>query len=117
MILNRKAHIDPLCIIPTTLLLIVGGIVLSSVWAGDTIWMPVLITFAALSLVSPLIKLFHHGLKPISGIITVLMVIVAIFLLRTTLGNPDPVGEFYMENLVAIIPLVLGMDIVNMLLP
>ena len=114
MIRNRKAHIDPICIVPTTLLVIVGGIMLSWVFSGAEVLMPALLGFAVLAMVSPLVHLFHHGLSPISGIVVVLMLLVSIFLMRFALGNPDPVGEFYFENLGSIIPMVIALDVIKL---
>ncbi|MFH1424575.1 MAG: hypothetical protein ABIG20_02710 [archaeon] len=117
MLRNTKAHIDPICVIPTTLLVIMGVIILSWALAGDKIWMPAVLIFSMLVIISPLVHLFHHGLTPISGVMGALMLLVGIFMLRFAVGNADPVGSFYFDNLTTIIPIVIALDVLKMVSP
>lgn len=96
---NRKGHFDLVCLTGSFLVLIFGGVVaFFSISKGDV--SPILIgAFGIVIIISIMIHIFHHGFMPISGIISLVLIIFAMILLRGLYGDGNALIEWYGENL------------------
>jgi len=112
---NIRAHVDPICIIPVTIGLILGGLVTATLYGGGTPASYLVIAFAGTILVSQIVHLFHHGINPISGIIGLVVFIMSMLLIRATLGTAGGLGEFYLNNLIYLAPSLMVLDLVKTL--
>ena len=112
MLLNRKAHFDPLCLVGTLLVIILGGVVAFFARVGK-VPQPLVVLFVVILLGSTLLHFFHHGFTPISGIISLIIIIISIVLLRGFYGHGGVFIEYYYANMFYLTIGLISLDIVK----
>jgi uncharacterized membrane protein HdeD (DUF308 family) len=117
MLRNRKAHIDPICIITTLVLIILGLVALFFPWGRSGVPSFLIVGFAFMALISQIVHLFHDGLRPISGIMSLLVFIVAILMLRSLFGTGGDIAGYYLENVKLVIPAIIALDFIKLISP
>lgn len=117
MLRNRKAHVDPVCLVPVILVLVSGAYVLSIIYSGNTVPNNYILVFAVLAILSQVVHLFHHGITPISGVFMIVIFIIALLLLRFSIGNVEGIGEFYTANMKWVVISIMGLDVIKTIAP
>jgi len=107
MFQNKKAHFDPLCTGSFVATLIIGAILFSQIRNPPEM---LIIIFALVAVTSQVIHIAHHGINPLGGVISLVILVTALFLLRYIFGNVDVVGRLLIDNLAFVVPAVVLLD-------
>ena len=107
MFQNKKAHLDPLCTGAFIAVLIVGALLFFDVIGTPKMLIAI---FAFIAITSQIIHIAHHGINPLGGVVSFIILVIALFLLRYSFGAAGGFEKLLAGRLTFIVPAVVLLD-------